>query len=198
MLIHTCLRRASLACATLALGACASLPNRPTPLVNYQPESFGANAYAKHYGTHAPRTCEAARRALLSQGYIVSAASADQVVARKYFQPFADHHVQLEFRVVCATDGDGSGGSTVFVNGLKDQYVLRKAKESASLGVGGIGSLSLPLEGSLDSMVKVASETVTDAALYARFFELVHGYLDRAPAPQAKPASASAASVPAQ
>ena len=197
MLIHTCLRRASLACATLALGACASLPNRPTPLVNYQPESFGANAYAKHYGTHAPRTCEAARRALLSQGYIVSAASADQVVARKYFQPFADHHVQLEFRVVCATDGDGSGGSTVFVNGLKDQYVVRKAKESASLGVGGIGSLSLPLEGSLDSMVKVGSETVTDRELYERFFQLLGDHLARAadvPAVPAEVASAPASS----
>ena len=129
---------------------------------------------------------------------MLTPAQPEQVTGRKYFQPTAEHHVQLEFRVVCAPELGDAQAATMFVSGLKEQYVVRKVKDSASLGVGGIGSLSLPLEGSLDSMVKVASETVTDAALYARFFELVHGYLDHAPAPQAEAASASAASVPAQ
>ena len=61
----------------------------------------------------------------------------------------------------------------------------------ASLGVGGIGSLSLPVEGSLDSMVKVSSETVDDATLYQRFFELLGQYLDRSVASEAVPAAAS-------
>ena len=145
---------------------------------------------------HAPRTCEASRRALLSQGYVVNSSSAEQVTARKYFQPFPDHHVQLEFRVVCAADGDGTGGSTVFVNGLKDQYQVRKGKESASLGVGGIGSLSLPLEGDLESMVKVSSETVTSPELYDRFFELIGENLARAGDGESAPSAA--ASAPAQ
>ena len=72
-----------------------------------------------------------------------------------------------------------------------DEDVVRKVKESASLGVGGIGSLSLPVEGSLDSMVKVSSETVDDATLYQRFFELLGQYLDRSVAPEAVPAAAS-------
>ena len=181
MFLPTGFQRSCIALATtVALAGCASLPNRTPPLVNYQPEAFNASAYTRHYMAHAPRTCEASRRALLSQGYVVNSASTDQVTARKYFQPFPDHHVQLEFRVVCATDGDGSGGSTVFVNGLKDQYLVRKAKESASVGVGGIGSLSLPLEGNLDSMVKVSSETVTSPELYERFFELIGEHLARA------------------
>lgn len=50
--------------------------------------------------------------------------------------------------------------------------------------MGGLGSLSLPVEGSMDSMVKVASETVTDAALYRRFFELLGTYLDRVAVPE--------------
>ncbi|MFV0680517.1 DUF2242 domain-containing protein [Ottowia sp.] len=180
----------------VALLTGCTLPNRATPLINYQPEAFDARAYARHYDARAARSCEAARRALLSQGYIVSAATADQVSARKYFQPFADHHVQLEFRVVCATEGGGHG-SMVFVNGLKEQYMVRKAKESASVGVGGIGSLSLPLEGGMDSMVKVGSETVTDARLYERFFDLLGEYLANAvgegdvPEPAASAASAA-------
>ena len=118
-------------------------------------------------------------------------ATADKVIARKYFQPRAEHHVQLEFRVVCARESGDADATVAFASGLKEQYVVRKVKESASLGVGGIGSLSLPVEGSLDSMVKVSSETVDDATLYQRFFELLGQYLDRSVAPEAVPAAAS-------
>ena len=112
-------------------------------------------------------------------------ASADQVTARKYFQPSADHHVQFEFRVVCAPEHGQAGVTTIaFANGLQDQYNIRKVKESASLGVGGLGSLSLPVEGSTDSMVKVGSETVSDDELYQRFFDLVAQYIDSVVPPE--------------
>ena len=160
-------------------------------LVGYQPEAFDASAFSRHYAAQPARTCEAARRALLSQGYIVTDATADKVIARKYFQPRAEHHVQLEFRVVCARESGDADSTVAFASGLKEQYVVRKVKESASLGVGGIGSLSLPVEGSLDSMVKVSSETVDDATLYQRFFELLGQYLGRSVEPEAVPAAAS-------
>ena len=183
-----CLRRSLLAAATLALAACSGFsPSQPVPLVGYQPEAFDASAFSRHYAAQPARTCEAARRALLSQGYAVTLALPDQVTARKYFQPDVAHHVQLEFRVVCAPEIDGSA-SVAFASGLKDQYVMRKAKDSASLGVGGIGSLSLPIEGGMDALVKVSSETVTDGQLYERFFDLVSLHLARAveqaPAPE--------------
>jgi len=113
----------------------------------------------------------------------VTSTQAEQVSGRKYFQPSPEHHVQLEFRVVCASETDDAEAAVVFVSGLREQYIVRKIKESASLGVGGLGSLSLPVEGSMDSMVKVASETVTEAALYERFFELLGTYLDRVDVP---------------
>ena len=178
------------AAVPLALAACAGLtPSQPVPLVDYQPESFDAGAFSRHYAAAPARTCEAARRALLSQGYVVTAASADHVVARKYFQPDVEHHVQLEFRVVCAPELDGRNASVAFVSGLKDQYLVRKAKDSASVGVGGIGSLSLPIEAGMDSMVKVASETVADPGLYERFFQLLDEHLSRAEAPPPEPAT---------
>ncbi|QTD46775.1 DUF2242 domain-containing protein [Ottowia testudinis] len=163
----------------LLLTGCAGLSSAPAPLVDYQVEAFNAENFVRRYAAPPVRTCEAARRALLSQGYIVTAAASDQVTARKYFQPHKEHHVQLEFRVVCARESGDADVTVAFASGLKEQYVVRKIKESASLGVGGIGSLSLPVEGSLDSMVKVSSETVDDAALYQRFFELLGQYLDR-------------------
>ena len=175
-------RRLLTALAPIGLAACAGLSPQVVPLRDYQPEAFDGNAYVRHFVAAPARTCEAARRALLSQGYVLTTAQADQVSGRKYFQPSAEHHVQLEFRVVCAAEIGDVDASVAFVSGLKDQYVVRKVKESASLGVGGIGSLSLPLEGGMDSMVKVASETVTDHELYGRFFELVGEYLDRSAA----------------
>ena len=194
MSLSVCLRRALMAAAPLMLAACTGLMRSapPQPLVNYQPESFDASAFSRHYAARPARACEAARRALLSQGYVVTAAAADQVTARKYFQPDAEHHVQLEFRVVCAPETGGGAASMVFASGLKDQYVARKAKDSASVGVGGIGSLSLPIEGGMDALVKVSSETVTDRPLYERFFDLVDEHLGRAVEPPAPEAAASA------
>lgn len=177
-------RRWPLVAAPLLLAGCAGMS--PKPLLDYQPETFQGDAHVHRFAAPPARACEAARRALLSQGYVVTSAQVDQVSGRKYFQPTGDHHVQLEFKVVCAPELGDAEASVAFVSGLKDQYVVRKVKESASLGVGGIGSLSLPLEGSMDSMVKVASETVDDVALYERFFDLVGKYLEGAIAPETR------------
>ena len=176
----------------LVLSACTTLNSPPMPLVGYQPETFDASTHARHYAAPFDRTCEAARRALLSQGYVVTAATAQEVTARKYFQPDAQHHVQMEFRVVCAPEGQGRLASVAFASALKEQYLVRKAKESASLGVGGLGSLSLPVEGGLDSLVKVASNTVTEPNLYERFFDLLGGFLSKAVPPKAAEDAASA------
>jgi hypothetical protein len=174
--------RGLIATAALALSSCGGL-KQPTPLLNYQPELFGASAFTRHFPTEPTRTCEAARRALLSQGYVVTEATASQVTARKYFQPDVVHHVQLEFKVVCAPEAGNGAASVAFVSGLNEQYVMRKVKDSASVGVGGIGSLSLPVEGGLDALVKVSSETVVNPELYERFFALIHEHLNHATEP---------------
>ena len=147
-------------------------------------EQFGsANTYSRLFDASAAQTCEAARRALLSQGYIINTASTDLVEGRKSFQPDAEAHLRMEIRVVCATDGpgsaDGAAGkvSLAFVTALQDQYALKKSNNSASLGVGAFGSVSLPFSSSSDSMVRVGSETITSDAFYNRFFELVRRYL---------------------
>lgn len=180
------------------LGGCTGLSRSPAPLVNYKPETFGAPTYSRRFAADPAQTCEAARRALLGQGYIVVSAAADQVTARKYFQPSPDHHVQLEFRVVCAPEAGENPDTIAFASGLQDQYSVRKVKESASLGVGGFGSLSLPVEGGMDSMVKVGSETVTDAKLYQSFFDLLADYLDSVIPPEPAKSSQPAKPEPAK
>jgi hypothetical protein len=161
---------------TLSLGllcACSS-----TNRVKFDPEEFGSTtAHTRSYPVAPAYTCEAARRALLSQGFVIMTANAERVDGRKSFQPEAEVHVQIEFHVVCAPDGTAGNKTLAFVNALQDRYALKKSSNSASVGVGPIGSLSLPFSSSDDSLVKVASETITAAPFYSRFFVLLQRYL---------------------
>ena len=141
-------------------------------------EKFGStNTYSRLFDTTPAKTCEAARRALLSQGYIINTARDDQVAGQKSFQPDGESHLQLEIRVVCVPDSKDGKLSLGFVTALQDRYALKKSNNSASLGVGAIGSVSLPFTSSSDAMVKVGSETIVSDAFYDRFFDLVKQYL---------------------
>lgn len=157
----------------LLLSACA-MP--PTKLPSQ--ENFGSVAtYSRLFDATPAQTCEAARRALLSQGYLIGTASADLVEGRKSFQPEAESHLQMEIRVVCASDTPDGSVSLGFVTALQDRYALKKSNNSASLGVGVLGSVSLPFTSSSDAMVKIASETISSESFYDRFFDLVRRYL---------------------
>lgn len=83
----------------------------------------------------------------------------------------------MVIRVVCAPDTTDGKVSLGFVTALQDSYAMKKSNNSASLGVGAIGSVSLPFTSGNDSMVKVGSETITSDAFYDRFFDLVRRYL---------------------
>jgi hypothetical protein len=168
-----------------ALSACST-----TKRIDDQNETFSStNTYSHSFAGSGPATCEAARRALLSQGYVINEAQASLIKGRKNFQPESDIHVQIEFHVVCAPDGKGSNSTTAFANAVRDRYSLKKSSNSASLGVGVIGSLSLPFGSSDESLVKVASETIPTGQFYDRFFELVESYLDGASGTSAEEAA---------
>ncbi|MHA7601035.1 DUF2242 domain-containing protein [Alicycliphilus sp. T452] len=173
-----------LACALLA--GCARLPEAMPGLernLQFTPNDFDSTSmHTRHILASQARTCEAARRALLSQGYLVNTASAETVAGRKYYQPLADVHYEVEMRVVCAPEGQGDARTSAFASALQDRYVIKKVNNSASLGVGGIGSVSLPVSATDDTLVKVGSETITDAQFYERFFQLFERYVRMAPA----------------
>ena len=171
------LRRAGLLATALGLAglftACAS-GVKSFPLQ----EKFGSTAtYSRLFDARPEQTCEAARRALLSQGYIINIARADLVEGQKSFQPEAESHLQMVIRVVCAPESADGKISLGFVTALQDSYQLKKSNNSASLGVGALGSVSLPFTSGNDSMVKVGSVTISSDAFYDGFFELLSRYL---------------------
>ncbi|WP_422959820.1 DUF2242 domain-containing protein [Undibacterium sp. Xuan67W] len=147
--------------------------------VHLKDEEFGSTDVFTHSFPGTERnSCEAARRALLSQGYVISDSRLSFVKGRRKFQHDSDIHAEIEFTVVCAADSKGSNSTTVFANAVRDRYSLKKSSNSASIGVGALGSVSLPFGASDDSLVKVASETIPTGDFYGKFFELVERYLD--------------------
>lgn len=160
-------------CLSAALAACSA------PVKVYSPqENFGSVAtYSRLFDATPEQTCEAARRALLSQGYIINTKAAEMVEGKKNFQPEAEAHLQMLIRVVCVPEGSNGKVSLGFVTALQDRYTLKKSNNSASLGVGGVGSLSLPLMASEEALVKVGSETIASDVFYDSFFDLIRRYL---------------------
>jgi hypothetical protein len=181
----------------LALASALSACSTPKPL--YQQEQFDSadSPYMHRFDAKADSTCEAARRALLSQGYIASSAKSDSVDGSKNFQPNNDSHAVIEIHVVCTADDSRSDHSTAYVNAVQDRYALKKSNTSASVGLSVFGSLSLPIGSSDDSMVKVASETIPAGVFYQRYFALVDHYLKvDAVQPDAVATTAAAAVAP--
>ena len=188
---------AALALLTALSGCSTSSGGAAAKAKVYLDEAFSnTETFSRVFPSTTASTCEAARRALMSQGYLLGSADrADSVTGRKSFQPQPEVHVQIEFHIVCvpevraaslsasdaaanAGDPDDRPSTIAFVSAVQDRYSLRKSSNSASLGVSAIGSVSLPLSSNDDSLVKVASETIPAGEFYDRFFQLVDRYLE--------------------
>ena len=165
--------------AVAAIAGCALPPGiARSPASVYQHERFQSDeTFSRLFDANVRDTCEAARRALLSQGYLVNDATAEQVEGKKNFQPDTDSHLQILIRVVCVPDAADGRISLGFVTAVQDRFTLKKVSNSASLGVGAIGSVSVPFTAGSEAMVKVGSETIAADAFYDSFFDLVRRYL---------------------
>jgi hypothetical protein len=162
----------------LVLAAAAGCSSKKAAI--YEHENFDdSGTFSRNYPVTDSASCEAARRALLSQGYIITSSDPKLVSGHKSFQQTGENHMEISFSVVCTEDGTTEHHAAVFANALQDKYALKKTNNSASLGVGVLGSVSMPIGSSDDSMVKVASETVTSAKFYERFFALVELFLPK-------------------
>ncbi|MDR5834701.1 DUF2242 domain-containing protein [Caballeronia sp. LZ034LL] len=164
----------------IALTACGG---RSATTPSYQQELFntGASPFARNYDATVNETCEAARRALLSQGFLTTMGQPDTVDATKNFQPSAETHVVVSFHVVCTPGENATNQSIAYVNAVQDGYALKKSDTSASVGLSVLGSLSLPIRSNSDAMVKISSETVPAGKFYDRFFNLMSHYLNTVP-----------------
>lgn len=173
---------AAIAVAGLLAGCGRGARSEPPP----SGETFGAeDTYSRTYPVPPAIACESARRALLGQGYVIGRFAADALEATKSFQPEADVHTQLNVRATCVSQSNG--GAIVFVNAVQDRFALKTQSNTASVGVGVLGSLSLPIGSSNANLVRVASNTVQNQEFYRRFFARVKFYMPGTPSPGKAP-----------
>jgi hypothetical protein len=144
--------------------------------------------------------CDSARRALLGQGYIIETTSPEGVKARKAYKSESSQNTFIEMNVVCLPE---TNGSTIFATGVLTTYALKMSSSAASVGVSAIGSISLPIGQSADSLVKVSEVTIDDKEFYQRFFASADIILNEMqagrvpPEPPAVPAAPAPESMPA-
>jgi hypothetical protein len=178
----------AVALSMLVLAGCSG--NRPPAY----PETFSdTSTYSRTYPATDKATCEAARRALLSQGYTIAKAQADGVEGQKNFQVEEDKHQVISFHVTCTADHQGSPNTSVFVSAVQDRYIIKKVSSSAGVGLSVLGSVSMPFGSSDDSLAKISSETISSPSFYEGFFDLIQRYL-----PKSAPADGEQKSVPAK
>ncbi|ANN75895.1 hypothetical protein BAU07_01030 [Bordetella flabilis] len=164
----------TVAFSLLVLAGCAG--NRPPAY----PETFSdTSTYSRTYPATDKATCEAARRALLSQGYTIAKAQADGVEGQKNFQVEEDKHQVISFHVTCTSDHQASPNTSVFVSAVQDRYIIKKVSSSAGVGLSVLGSVSMPFGSSDDSLAKISSETISSPSFYEGFFDLIQRYLPK-------------------
>lgn len=170
-------RPARVALSFAALSVLAACSSAPQP--KFQQELFdsGASPFSRSYNVGSNDACEAARRALLNQGYLTTLSGTDRIDATKDFQPSGESHITVEFHVVCTPGEDADGTSIMYANAIQSGYALKKSDTSASVGLSLLGSVSLPIRSNSDAMVKVSSETIQSNAFYDRFFDSVGHYV---------------------
>ena len=164
--------------AMLVGAGCSTTPQ------SYEGEDFAQNnTFFRAYPASGQSVCDAGRRALLSQGYNIDKSSTSRIEGRKNFQTEDGQHTQISFNIDCSSNEGGDDQSTVFANAVQDRYSIKKSSNSASVGLSVLGSVSMPIGSSADSLVKTASQTITRPKFYDGFFALLERFL---PAAQGK------------
>lgn len=174
----------------LLLALCVLLQAACTNNTVYPDERFAYDSLFKlRTDGEVAMACESARRSLLGEGYLIVSANSEGVVGRKAYKSEGKENTFIEMNVVCLPEATGS---TVFATGVLSRYELKMSSSAASVGLSALGSISLPIGQSADSLVKVSEETIDDKDFYRRFFAAVDTILGdlmagKVPEPVAEP-----------
>lgn len=165
-MFRTTLYRILVPAALVAIAACTTAP---APV--YRTETFDAETPYQFHSDLPPLVlCEYGKRALLSQAYEVDSSIPSNIRGSKFFQPQADHQVQLRITLTCMATGRDT---TIYANALQTRYELKAGGSSTGLSVSGLGSISVPWPTDKNALVKVGEETIADGEFYRRLFVLI-------------------------
>ena len=134
-------------------------------------ETFEPDArHRRDFAVAAAPLCDAARRAMLGDGYIVTRPEAQRLLAGKEFQVDDKQHAILTLHVSCEPR---ASGSTLFATATEERFDVRTSRQSSSIGFPVLAPLYFGTVLEADQQVKTRGETVTQGAFYERFYRAV-------------------------
>ncbi len=122
--------------------------------------------------------CDAARRALLGDGYLVNRADAQRLVGGKEFQVEAQRHAIVNIHVNC---DQRRGGSTLYVTATEEHFDVKSLRQSSSIGFPVVAPIYYGTQSEADAQVKTHGETVSEREFYERFYRAVQRELSPSP-----------------
>ncbi len=165
------MKRYSLILTLILLTACSG------PRTYAEREEFHTDSrHSRNFIATAEPVCEAARRVLLRDGYIVEDSANQDLVGAKEFQIEENRHAILRLYVTC---GQRASGSTLFVTATEEHFDVKTSRQGTSIGVPLLSPISISSTSEADNQVKTRGETVTDKGFYERFYRGVQQELGR-------------------
>jgi hypothetical protein len=156
---------------SLLLAACSGTRNYSDG------EAFRSDSrYSRDFSVAPVPVCEAARRVLLRDGYIVDAGAGERITGAKEFQVDDNQQAQLRLYVNCSAR---ALGSTLFVTATEEHFDIKTSRKSTSLGIPLLFPISVSNSSEVDAQVKVRGEMVRDKDFYERFYRGVNQELAR-------------------
>jgi hypothetical protein len=131
--------------------------------------------YRRDFSVSAAPVCEAARRVLRGDGYIVENNLNHDLVGTKEFPIEENRQALLRMYVNCSPRGNGS---TLFATATEEHFDVKTSSESTSIGIP-LTPLSIGSKKETHSLAKTHGETVTDHSFYQRFYRAIEKELAR-------------------
>lgn len=166
--------KTAVVCLLLMLVAACGGPTRYAPN-----EEFAADArHQRDFSVAATTLCDAARRVLLGDGYLVSRTENLSLVGAKEFQIEEQQHAILSVHANCE---QRVGGSTLYVTATEDHYDVKAIRQSSSIGFPMVAPIYYGTQSEANGQVKTHGETVGERGFYERFYRAVQRQLVATP-----------------
>ena len=157
----------------IALAACGGPPRYASN------EEFSADArYHRDFAASAAALCDAARRVLLGDGYLVTRTEDQSLVGGKEFQIEEQQHAILNVYVSCEPR---AGKSTLYVTATEEHYDVKATRQSSSIGFPMVAPIYYGTQSEANGQVKTRGETVSESGFYERFYRAVQRQLVASP-----------------
>lgn len=166
--------KTALVALLLMLAAACGGPQRYAP----NEEFTGDARHQRDFSSDVATLCDAAKRVLLGDGYLVTRGEDQRLIGGKEFQVAEQQHAMLNVYVSCERR---AGGSTLYVTATEEHYDVKTTRQSSSIGFPMVAPIYYGTQSEANGQVKTRGETVAERGFYERYYRAVARQLATSP-----------------